>query len=326
MTVFSALLIFILGLWLSAFFSGSETGFYRMSFVRLSIDAHAGDRTATRILWFVQHPSAFVATTLVGNNVANFLTAQGVTLAIAALVASPGAAWEIGSVLAISPIVFLFGELMPKNLYFRSPQQRLFRNAPLFGVFFYLFFLISAPLILITHWLKRFGPPDQQAMPLVLGRKRLARVLEEGHEHGLLADIQNRLIGGLLNTTRVPVESSLEPRDHLPGLSATTSREQMLDHARRHHLAEIPLHREQEPDNWFACVRVIDLATGDTPVEDLLIELPLITLNTSRLDALMQLNAAAAPIAAVVDDDSQAIGLVHHRQLTEQLFEWQAPV
>ena len=57
-----------------------------------------------------------------------------------------------------------------------------------------------------------------------------------------------------------------------------------------------------------------------------MIELPLITLNTSRLDALMQLNAAAAPIAAVVDDDSQAIGLVHHRQLTEQLFEWQAPV
>ncbi|HAB11185.1 MAG TPA: hypothetical protein DCE47_05810 [Planctomycetaceae bacterium] len=325
MTIFISLLIFILGLWLSAFFSGSETGFYRMSFVRLSIDAHAGDRTAKRILWFVRHPSAFVATTLVGNNVANFLTAQGVTLAIAALVTSPGAAWEIGSVLAISPVVFLFGELMPKNLYFRSPQQRLVRNAPLFSIFFYLFFLISAPLILITHWLKRFGPPDQQAMPLVLGRKRLVRVLEEGHEHGLLADIQNRLVGGLLNTTRVPIESNIEPRDHVPGLPATASREQMLDHARQHQLAEIPLHREQEPGNWFACVRVIELATGETPIEDLLIELPRVTPDTSRLEALMQLNAAAAPIAAVVDDN-QAIGLVHHRQLTEQLFEWQAPV
>tara|TARA_Y100000758_G_scaffold302826_1_gene271808 strand:- start:190 stop:1167 length:978 start_codon:yes stop_codon:yes gene_type:complete len=324
-TIFISLLIFILGLWLSAFFSGSETGFYRMSFVRLSIDAHAGDRTAKRILWFVRHPSAFVATTLVGNNVANFLTAQGVTLAIAALVTSPGAAWEIGSVLAISPVVFLFGELMPKNLYFRSPQQRLVRNAPLFSIFFYLFFLISAPLILITHWLKRFGPPDQQAMPLVLGRKRLVRVLEEGHEHGLLADIQNRLVGGLLNTTRVPIESNIEPRDHVPGLPATASREQMLDHARQHQLAEIPLHREQEPGNWFACVRVIELATGETPIEDLLIELPRVTPDTSRLEALMQLNAAAAPIAAVVDDN-QAIGLVHHRQLTEQLFEWQAPV
>ena len=325
MTIFISLLIFILGLWLSAFFSGSETGFYRMSFVRLSIDAHAGDRTAKRILWFVRHPSAFVATTLVGNNVANFLTAQGVTLAIAALVTSPGAAWEIGSVLAISPVVFLFGELMPKNLYFRSPQQRLVRNAPLFSIFFYLFFLISAPLTLITHWLKRFGPPDQQAMPLVLGRKRLVRVLEEGHEHGLLADIQNRLVGGLLNTTRVPIESNIEPRDHVPGLPATASREQMLDHARQHQLAEIPLHREQEPGNWFACVRVIELATGETPIEDLLIELPRVTPDTSRLEALMQLNAAAAPIAAVVDDN-QAIGLVHHRQLTEQLFEWQAPV
>jgi CBS domain containing-hemolysin-like protein len=150
-------------------------------------------------------------------------------------------------------------------------------------------------------------------------------VLEEGHEHGLLADIQNRLVGGLLNTTRVPVESNIEPGDHVPGLPATASREQMLDHARHHQLAEIPLHHEQEPGNWFACVRAIELATRETPIEDLLIELPRVTPNTSRLEALMQLNAAAAPIAAVVDDN-QAIGLVHHRQLTEQLFEWQAPV
>jgi len=324
MMIFTALLIFSLGLWHSAFFSGSETGFYRMSFVRLSIDAHAGDRSANRILWFARHPSAFVATTLVGNNVANFLTAQGVTLAVTSLVVSPGVAWEIGSVLAISPIVFLFGELMPKNLHLRSPQQRLFRNAPLLDGFFYLFFFITAPLILITHCLKRFGNPDQQAMPLVLGRKRLVRVLEEGHEHGLLADVQNRLINGLLNTTRVPVESNLEPGDHVPGLPATASRDHMLEHARRHGLAEIPVHREQEPGEWFAYVRVIELAAGETPIEELLVELPRVTPNTSRLDALMQLNVATAPIAVVVDGN-RTVGLVHYRQLTEQLFEWQAP-
>ena len=219
---------------------------------------------------------------------------------------------------------FVFGELMPKNLHLRSPQQRLFRNAPLLDGFFYLFFFITAPLILITHCLKRFGNPDQQAMPLVLGRKRLVRVLEEGHEHGLLADVQNRLINGLLNTTRVPVESNLEPGDHVPGLPATASRDHMLEHARRHGLAEIPVHREQEPGEWFAYVRVIELAAGETPIEELLVELPRVTPNTSRLDALMQLNVATAPIAVVVDGN-RTVGLVHYRQLTEQLFEWQAP-
>ena len=123
MAIFTALLVFALGLWLSAFFSGSETGFYRISFVRLSIDAHAGDASASRVLWFARHPSAFVATTLVGNNVANFLTAQGVALAITAIVTSPGLAWEIVGTLAISPIVFLFGELSPRTSTSAHPKD-----------------------------------------------------------------------------------------------------------------------------------------------------------------------------------------------------------
>ena len=324
MIIISALLVFALGLWLSAFFSGSETGFYRISFVRLSIDAHAGDRSARRVLWFARHPSAFVATTLIGNNVANFLTAQGVALAVIAMVASPGVAWDILGTLAISPIVFLFGELMPKNLYFRSPHGRLLRNAPLFQVFFYLFAPLSGPLTLLTGWLERFGTNDQHTAPLVLGRKRLVQVLEEGHEQGLLADIQNRLVGGLLNTSRAPVESSIVPRHRVLGLPCNASREELLEHASRFGLTEVAVHREGEAGEWFACVRVIDLAVDDRDLLELFVELPRMEPGTSRLDALLQLNDHAAPLGAVVQDDL-TLGLVNRRRLTEQLFRRQAP-
>jgi CBS domain containing-hemolysin-like protein len=324
MTVAAALAVFALGLWLSAFFSGAETGFYRISFVRLSIDAHAGDRSAQRVLWFARHPAAFVATTLVGNNVANFLAAQGVAMAVVAIVTAPGVLWEIGGTLAIAPVVFIFGELMPKNLYFRSPQKRLLRNAPLFGAFFCLFAPLSAPLILLTSWLGRFGTTDQHATPLVLGRKRLEQVLEEGHEQGLLADIQNRLVGGLLNSGRAPVESSFVPRHRIPGLPQSASREQLLDHARHYGLTEVAVHPDGEPGAWFACVRVLDLAVGDQDMQELLIPLPRIEPGTSRLDALMTLNELAAPLGAVVQDDL-TLGLVSRRRLAEQLFRRQAP-
>ena len=82
LAIIGAFALFLLGLRLSAFFSGAETGFYRVSFLRLSIDAHAGDRIAKRILWFAQHPSYFVATTLIGNNIANYLTTSAISLAI----------------------------------------------------------------------------------------------------------------------------------------------------------------------------------------------------------------------------------------------------
>ena len=68
------LTLLAVGVFLSAFFSGSETGFYRASRFRVVLSALDGDRIAKRLLWLVNNPSLFVATTLIGNNVANYLT------------------------------------------------------------------------------------------------------------------------------------------------------------------------------------------------------------------------------------------------------------
>ncbi|MEE3220565.1 MAG: CNNM domain-containing protein, partial [Planctomycetota bacterium] len=56
--------LFLSGLLLSAFFSGSETGFYRVPRIRLLIDSLAGDRVSRVLLWLTNYPSLFVATTL----------------------------------------------------------------------------------------------------------------------------------------------------------------------------------------------------------------------------------------------------------------------
>ena len=74
-----------LGLFLSAFFSGSETGFYRVTRMRLVLDAMGGDRTARGLLWLTNHPSMFIATALVGNNLANYLTSLAIVLGTQAL-------------------------------------------------------------------------------------------------------------------------------------------------------------------------------------------------------------------------------------------------
>ncbi len=326
MMIVTAILIFLVGLWLSAFFSGSETGFYRVSFVRLSIDAHAGDRTAERILWFARHPTAFVATTLVGNNFANFLTTLGISLAVTAAATSNSntAGWTIATTLFVSPIVFLFGELMPKNLFLRSPQYHLLRNASLFRSFFYLFAPFSFPLILITRCLERLAPPDQQSTTLVLGRKRLVQVLAEGHEQGLLSDVQDRLVNGLLNTAADPVEASLVAQHRVLGLPETSSRDDLLAHARRYGLTEVAIHRDGQPGEWFGCLRVVDLAIRDEPLTGLIIELPIVPSDSSRLEALLILNEATAPLG-VISGDGQTRGLVSRRQLTEQLVQPQAP-
>ena len=75
------LLLLLVGILLSAFFSGAETGFYRATRVRLAVEALTGDWTSRALLHLAHQPSLFVATTLVGNNLANYLVSLSVVMA-----------------------------------------------------------------------------------------------------------------------------------------------------------------------------------------------------------------------------------------------------
>jgi len=74
------LALLLLGIFLSGFFSGSETGFYRASRVRIVIASLDGDRMSKALVKLINNPALFVATTLIGNNVANYVTSLAIVL------------------------------------------------------------------------------------------------------------------------------------------------------------------------------------------------------------------------------------------------------
>ena len=103
--IWLVLLLLSVGAFLSALFSGSETGFYRVTRVRLLLDGLGGDPVARMLLRLTNHPALFVATTLIGNNVANYVMSLGIVLAVHLLFAFPGVRspglpgrfWRVGS-------------------------------------------------------------------------------------------------------------------------------------------------------------------------------------------------------------------------------------
>ena len=243
LTLAGSLALFILGVRLSAFFSGSETGFYRVSFLRLSIDAHAGDTAARRLLWFVQNPSYFVATTLVGNNIANYLTTVAIGIAMGALFTTSSVLLEVATTLLFAPVIFLFGELMPKNLYFRAPTNLLRQGLRNFRLWYHLFLPASLPLVGITRLFERLSKSGPHQLDLVLGRHRLSHVLDKGHEHGLLTAGQGDLVHGLLHESSLRAAETMTPLDRVLGLDETASREQLAEFARKYGLTHVAITR-----------------------------------------------------------------------------------
>ncbi|QDU78344.1 hypothetical protein Pla110_00450 [Polystyrenella longa] len=314
-----SLILLLIGLRLSAFFSGSETGFYRASFLRLSLDAQSGDKTAQRLLWFSNHPSHFVATTLIGNNIANYLTTFAIGHGTSYIPTSHGDWVEVIATLVFSPIIFIFGELVPKNLYYRSPLALLRKNAKLFQGFYYAFWLISLPLIGFTKMIERFSGAENRTLDLFLGRTRLVQVLSRGRQEGILSEVQSNLISGLMQIADRPVTASMTPLDRFLGLPDNSTKAEVLEYSRKFGLTHVLLHRAGKPREWYAYVRVVDVLLEPEKLKEVLQPLPQIDIKMTKLQALLQLRETGTDYGLVVEE-GRIVGSINQRGMTAQLY------
>ena len=314
-----ALVIFGLGLRMSAFFSGSETGFYRLSYLRISLDARAGELASRRLMKFMQAPSTFVSTALVGNNVANYVTTLAVGMISLTLFPGQAGSMELVFTLLVTPIVFIFGELLPKNLYFRAPMHFLKRDSLKLQICYYALLPVSLPLMMTARLFERFGKSDDLRTGRVLSRSRLTQAVTEGHRQGLLTDLQNKLVHGLLTIADESVRHVATNPSMILGCSEDTSRSEMLKTAKQFALHALPIHRQGDPHAWYAYVRTVDLMVTQRPVKNLIREMPRLPANQKKLEALLHLRRLGEDWGVLVDEKDQVVGLIRERGLMEQL-------
>ncbi len=140
---------------LSAFFSGSETGFYRVSFLRLSIDAYTGTPSPPTDV-VRQHPDLRRDHSRWKQH-RQLLTTLAIGLGAGAILDAEAPLLTSLRHCCSRPVIFLFGELMPKNLYFRSPTTLLRRSLRWFDLCYRLFIPMSVPLVWMTRLIERLG-------------------------------------------------------------------------------------------------------------------------------------------------------------------------
>ena len=329
MSLFLALLaaaaVFATGVYLSAFFSGIETAFYRVSRLRLTVDATAGDPVAGRLLNFAANPARFVATTLVGNNVANYLTTLAVGVACGALFAGGedgGGGWvvEVGATWLAAPFVFVGGELLPKQLCYLAPGHFLRRASWPLRMFSVLFAPVAVPLGRLASLLDRGGPEGGARRAEVLfGRKRLGEVLDAGHRAGLLTDVQDRLIEALLAAVPGPVTDAAVTPDRVHALPVDAGRETVREFARRLDLREVLLRTGARGGREFAgYVTAAAAALAEQP-RDVLRPLVEIPGSHTKLEALLALRREHGAVGLVTGPDGAVAGVVFERTLLADL-------
>jgi CBS domain containing-hemolysin-like protein len=183
MTLFYLLLL----LAASATFSGAETGFYSLSRVHVAAEARRGRFIARLIERLIQNPAGFLITLLVGNNLTMELMAHLAGGQVSTWAFLPPWSVEIVATLLLTPVVFLFGELFPKDLFRRRPRGLYAVFAPPLALARLVFLPVVAPLALLSAGLERLFGVRAREFEREIARERVQEILSEGARAGVLS-------------------------------------------------------------------------------------------------------------------------------------------
>jgi CBS domain containing-hemolysin-like protein len=319
----AAILLFLVALAMNAFFSGTETGFYRMTRLRLVLEAMSGDRIARIMLWLANQPSLVIATTLVGNNLANELSSLAVALASERMFPQGASVTAFILPALAAPFLFICGDLLPKNLFFNAPNRLMRRSAPLLVASVVLFAPITILLWILSQLIKLFVKEGAQELRQSLARRELGQMLVEGHEAGILRPVQRTLAQSMLAIAGRPVRDFAASSGRVVRVTTTMSRSEILRIAQLRHRSMLPMEDPQQKRRLVGFVRTADLFLDDSP--ELPAPRPLVELadNETFLSALGKLHAANDALGHVTGAGGVTVGFVSTQDLREALFRGQ---
>lgn len=316
------LLMLALGLLLSAFFSGSETGFYRASRVRVVMAGLDGDRVSQLLLKLLNNPAWMIATALIGNNLANYLVSLSIVL-LAGLLPHRELA-EMFLPLLFTPILFVYGELLPKNLFFNAPNYLIRLVAPWLLIFSVVFAPITVVLWGFGKLLERLLRQSPQKIRSQLARRELQQFLEEGLEAGVLLPTQSQLAQNFFLTAAKPVLEFFTPLSQAVSINSNTSVEQALKKARQFGVGEM-LVVQGKLNQIVGYIRTVDLHLEKKLSKPIRNIRKLTEIQASELygEAIIQMQTGAETMMKVVNSQQQVIGIVTMDSLTNPMLKGQ---
>ncbi|MFN3644083.1 MAG: HlyC/CorC family transporter [Gemmobacter sp.] len=237
----------ILGLLvLSGFFSGSETALTAASRAKLRGQADRGSAGARTALEVTEDSEKMIGAILLGNNVVNILAASLATALLTRVFGDGGVAL---ATLAMTLLVLIFGEVLPKTYAIANPEPVALRVAPVIRVLILVFApVVSVVRALVRGILRLFGVRTDPAANLLAIREEIMGAITLGHEEGaVLKEDRDRLLATLDLSDRT-VEEVMRHRSQIEMIDAEDPPEKIVSQILASPHSRLPIYRGNEED------------------------------------------------------------------------------
>lgn len=322
------LIIIIVLICLSAFFSSAETALTTVNKIRMKSLADEGNKKAKLVEKLTSNPGKLLSAVLIGNNIVN-LSASSLTTMFATQIATKlGAGAATASIVGVATgiltvVILIFGEIVPKTVASLSANKiALVYSKPV-----YLITVILTPLIFIMNKLSHFFllilgmDPNKKGKSMT--ENELLTIIDVSHEEGVIESEEKEMMTNVVDFGDALAKDVMVPRIDIVFTSVDTPYDELIRLFREEKYSRIPVY-EDSKDNVIGIVNLKDVfcyqgAPEAFVLRNILRE-PFFTYEYQKTsDLMLQLREQSNNIAIVLDEYGATSGLITLEDLLEEI-------
>lgn len=249
------LVLLIVCLFLSAFFSGSETAFISLQKIRVQHLVDTKVRGAKRVAKMMERPEKFLSTVLLGNNLVNTAAAA---LATFLAIRLWGEQWGVLiATIVVTIVLLILCETTPKTIATRHAERLSLALVRPIGALSWLL----TPFVVVLSWIasrfaKMFGGT---AVPRSLASEEEIRtMISVGHKEGTVEEEEAEMLHNVFEFGNRPVLEVMVPRTEVIWVTKGTKIAEFLKLYAENPLSRFPVY-EDNIDNVIGILAVKDI-------------------------------------------------------------------
>lgn len=317
-SVATQIIILIILLIFSGFFSSAETSLTTVNKIRMRSLAEEGNKRAKKVIVITEDSGKMLSAILIGNNIVN-LSASSITTSIAYMFGGSAVAAATG---IITLLILIFGEISPKTLATIHSEKLALMYA--YPIAFLM--KITTPFIFIVNSLSRVVlfilRVDPNAKPDAMTESELRTIVDVSHEDGVIESEEKEMIYNVFDMGDAKAKDVMVPRVHMTFADVNSTYEELINIFREDKFTRLPVY-EETTDNVIGTINMKDLLLFDNKKEfhirDILREAYFTYEYKSISELLVEMREASFNIAIVLDEYGETAGLITLEDLLEEI-------
>ncbi|MEO0411897.1 MAG: HlyC/CorC family transporter [Pseudomonadota bacterium] len=319
--IFAVLFLLIL----SGFFSGSETALTAASRARMRTMASEGDKRALQFEALVELPERFIGTILLGNNLVNILASA---LATSVMMQLFGEAGVVYATLAMTALVLIFAEVLPKTLAIsRADKVALAVTPPISVLATILGPVVNLVQEIVRRTLSLFGIDISEKDTFLSSHEEIRGTIDLHASEGGIIKEHRDMLGSILDLDDVNIADVMVHRRNMRMIDASLPPSDIIQQVIDAPYTRIPLYLD-DPDNIIGVIHAKDILRAlmkpggrrdRVNIKSLMSKPWFVPETTSLREQLDAFTARNSHFAVVVDEYGVILGLLTLEDILEEI-------